>query len=40
MSGICVQVLDCPMHNNYGEAVIGNEILTSQAPSNCAVTDM
>ncbi len=27
-----IQDLYCQMHNNYMEAVIGNEILKSQAP--------
>ncbi len=29
-----IQDLYCHMHNIYMEAVVGNEILTSQAPSN------
>lgn len=32
------RVLYCHMHNIWGEAAIGNEILGSQAPSNNAQT--
>ncbi len=31
---IQIQILYCHVHNNYSEAVIGNEILNSQTPSN------
>ncbi len=31
-----IQYLCCNVHNNYTEAVVGNEILKSQAPSNNA----
>lgn len=35
-----VQAIYCRMLNNYRETVIVNKILSSQAPSNCAFTDM
>ncbi len=31
-----IQDLHCHVHNNYIEAVVGNEILKCQAPSNNA----